>query len=51
MSGEICFPALSWDGVPEGTAALILLVDDPGAAVEGSFEHWVLITTTRHGSA
>jgi Raf kinase inhibitor-like YbhB/YbcL family protein len=35
-------PALVWDGVPEGTAGLVLLVDDPDAPVEGSFVHWVL---------
>jgi phosphatidylethanolamine-binding protein (PEBP) family uncharacterized protein len=35
-------PALAWDGVPEGTAALVLLVDDPDAPVQGSFVHWVL---------
>jgi Raf kinase inhibitor-like YbhB/YbcL family protein len=35
-------PALAWDGVPEGTAGLVLLVDDPDAPVEGSFVHWVL---------
>jgi Raf kinase inhibitor-like YbhB/YbcL family protein len=35
-------PALIWDGVPEGTARLVLLVDDPDAPVEGSFVHWVL---------
>ena len=35
-------PALSWDGVPEGTAELVLLVDDPDAPIEGSFVHWVL---------
>jgi len=35
-------PALAWDGVPEGTAALVLLVDDPDAPVEGSFVHRVL---------
>src|SRR5215472_13201214 len=35
-------PALSWDGVPEATAALVLLVDDPDAPIEGSFVHWVL---------
>jgi Raf kinase inhibitor-like YbhB/YbcL family protein len=35
-------PALGWDGVPNGTAGLVLLVDDPDAPVEGSFVHWVL---------
>ena len=35
-------PALTWDGVPNGTARLVLLVDDPDAPVEGSFVHWVL---------
>ena len=35
-------PALVWDGVPEDTAALVLLVDDPDAPAEGSFVHWVL---------
>ncbi len=28
--------------MPEGTAGLVLLVDDPDAPVEGSFVHWVL---------
>jgi Raf kinase inhibitor-like YbhB/YbcL family protein len=35
-------PAPAWDGVPEGTAGLVLLVDDPDAPVQGSFVHWVL---------
>ena len=35
-------PALEWDGVPGGTAGLVLLVDDPDAPIEGSFVHWVL---------
>ena len=35
-------PSLTWDGVPHGTAGLVLLVDDPDAPVEGSFVHWVL---------
>jgi len=35
-------PPLTWDGVPEGTAGLVLLVDDPDAPVKGSFVHWVL---------
>jgi Raf kinase inhibitor-like YbhB/YbcL family protein len=35
-------PALTWEGVPDGTAGLVLLVDDPDAPVEGSFVHWVV---------
>ena len=35
-------PALAWEGVPAGTAGLVLLVDDPDAPVKGSFVHWVL---------
>jgi phosphatidylethanolamine-binding protein (PEBP) family uncharacterized protein len=41
-------PALTWDGVPEGTVGLVLLVDDPDAPVEGSFVHWVLYNLDRH---
>jgi len=46
-------PALTWDGVPRGTAGLVLLVDDPDAPVEGSFVHWVLsnIDPARQGIA
>jgi phosphatidylethanolamine-binding protein (PEBP) family uncharacterized protein len=46
-------PALSWDGVPEGTAGLVLLVDDPDAPVPGSFVHWVLcnLNPARRGVA
>jgi Raf kinase inhibitor-like YbhB/YbcL family protein len=36
-------PALTWDGVPEGSAGLVLLVDDPDAPIKGSFVHWVLV--------
>lgn len=35
-------PPLQWDGVPDATAELVLLVDDPDAPIEGSFVHWVL---------
>ncbi len=34
-------PPLSWDGVPEGTETLALVVDDPDAP-RGIFTHWVL---------
>jgi hypothetical protein len=33
-------PDLSWDGVPDGTAALVLVVDDPDA---GGFVHWLVL--------
>ncbi len=33
-------PDLSWNGVPDGTAALVLVVDDPDA---GGFVHWLVL--------
>jgi hypothetical protein len=33
-------PALAWEDVPEGTAELALIVDDPDAP-GGTFTHWV----------
>ncbi len=39
-------PPLSWSGSPEGTAAFLLIVDDPDA---NGFVHWVAINLT--GSA
>jgi Raf kinase inhibitor-like YbhB/YbcL family protein len=33
-------PALSWSGAPVGTAAFVLVVDDPDA---GGFAHWLVV--------
>ena len=38
-------PPLHWDGVPEGTNAFALVVDDPDAP-KGTFTHWVLYNVT-----
>lgn len=40
LSGDIC-PPLEWSGVPEGTAELALLCEDPDAPT-GTFTHWLL---------
>lgn len=39
-NGEV--PALSWEGVPGGTEALALVVDDPDAP-RGTFTHWLVL--------
>jgi Raf kinase inhibitor-like YbhB/YbcL family protein len=39
--GENVSPPLRWSGVPEGTAGIALVVDDPDAP-RGTFVHWVL---------
>lgn len=39
--GEDSSPPLAWSGVPEGTAALALIMDDPDAPA-GTWVHWVL---------
>jgi Raf kinase inhibitor-like YbhB/YbcL family protein len=38
--GENVSPDLEWGGVPEGTAALVLVVDDPDAR---DFVHWLVL--------
>jgi Raf kinase inhibitor-like YbhB/YbcL family protein len=44
--GEDISPPLTWDGVPEGTKSLVLIVDDPDApdpdAPKMVWVHWVL---------
>lgn len=40
--GRNISPPLSWSGVPEGTAALVLLIDDPDPP-QGTFSHWVVL--------
>ncbi|MFW5858196.1 MAG: YbhB/YbcL family Raf kinase inhibitor-like protein [Planctomycetota bacterium] len=41
--GENVSPPLAWDGAPEGTASIALIVDDPDAPREDPFVHWVLV--------
>lgn len=39
--GEGAAPSLHWDGVPEGTRSLALIVDDPDAR-KSTWVHWVV---------
>ena len=45
--GKDISPPLSWEGLPEGTKSLVLIVDDPDApdpkAPKMTWVHWVLI--------
>jgi Raf kinase inhibitor-like YbhB/YbcL family protein len=41
-TGENLSPPLRWSGVPEGTAGVALVVDDPDAP-RGTFVHWVVV--------
>jgi Raf kinase inhibitor-like YbhB/YbcL family protein len=55
--GEDISPGLTWEGLPEGTASLVLIVDDPDApdpaAPRMVWDHWVLynIPPTANGLA
>jgi Raf kinase inhibitor-like YbhB/YbcL family protein len=40
--GDGVSPELTWDGMPEGTKSMALLVVDPDAGVQVGFTHWVL---------
>ena len=44
--GEDVSPQLAWDGVPEGTKSLVLIIDDPDApdpkAPQRVWVHWVV---------
>jgi Raf kinase inhibitor-like YbhB/YbcL family protein len=44
--GEDCSPDLTWDGLPDGTRSLVLIVDDPDApdpaAPRMVWDHWLL---------
>ena len=44
--GQDISPALQWEGLPEGTRSLSLIVDDPDApdpaAPRMTYVHWVL---------
>ena len=39
--GDGLSPPLAWEGAPEGTRSLALVVDDPDAPV-GTFTHWLV---------
>lgn len=41
LDGDNISPPLMWNGVPEGTKSLALIVDDPDAPT-GTWVHWVL---------
>ena len=41
-AGEDLSPPLRWSGVPDGTAGIALVVDDPDAP-GGTYVHWLLV--------
>lgn len=40
--GEDISPPLAWEGIPEGSAELALICDDPDAPTPKPFVHWVI---------
>lgn len=40
-------PALTWGGMPDGTASFALIMDDPDAP-RGPFTHWLLYNLSSH---
>jgi Raf kinase inhibitor-like YbhB/YbcL family protein len=40
-NGEDVSPAISWDGVPDGTQSFAVVVHDPDAPLVDGFTHWV----------
>jgi Raf kinase inhibitor-like YbhB/YbcL family protein len=40
-NGEDVSPAISWEGVPEGTKSIAVVVHDPDAPLVDGFTHWV----------
>ena len=45
--GEDVSPALSWEGMPEGTSSFALVVHDPDAP-RGDWVHWVIYDVPGH---
>ena len=45
--GRDVSPHLAWDGVPEGTRSLALVIDDPDAPV-GTWVHWLVCDIPPH---
>ncbi len=41
LEGENVSPPLTWSGIPDGTAELLLLCEDPDAP-SGTFLHWLV---------
>jgi Raf kinase inhibitor-like YbhB/YbcL family protein len=42
QDGDNVSPALAWEGLPQGTEALALVVDDPDAPRAEPWVHWVI---------